>query len=107
MVVVSYTCPYCDAVHELDRPPVLADRSVTATPIEEYTYAGLTDEDREDADGIELVCGVDDRIGTDRAGETPEGCGRQFYLNFVRYEEGQRVDDGPWLEDSPRFDFRP
>ncbi len=80
---------------------------MTTTPIEGYEYANLTDEDREEADGITLVCGVDDRIGTEEATHTPEGCGRQFYLNFVRYAGGERVDEGPWLEDRPRFDFRP
>lgn len=103
MVAVTYTCPYCDAVHRLDRPPVLADQSVTSTPIEGSEYANLTDDDREDADGIVLVCGVDD---AERA-KWPDGCGRQFYLNFVRYEDGRRVSDGAWLEDTPRFDFRP
>lgn len=95
MVTVSYTCPYCAAVVELDRPPVLDDRSVTADPIEGYEYAATTDDDREDADGIEFVC-----IG-DPAED--DGCGRTFYLNFVtgRYDE-----DRLSLEDSPRFDFR-
>lgn len=105
MVDVSYRCPYCEAIHVLDRPPVLADRSVTATPLGSFEYASLTDDDRERADGIELVCGVDDRVGTDR--EAPDGCGRQFYLNFVNNKNCPRVDDGLWLEDAPRFDFRP
>ncbi len=106
MVAVTYTCPYCGAVHELDRPPRLADRSVTTTPIDGYEYAALTDTDREAADGIALVCGVDDRVGTDRENTVPEGCGRQFYLNFVAFERGQRIDAGGWLEDPPRFDFQ-
>lgn len=95
MVTVSYTCPYCDAVVEIDRPPVLADRSVTPEPIDGYEYAATTDEDREAADGIEFVC-----IG-DPAED--DGCGRTFYLNFVN----TAVEDGPRLslEDPPRFDF--
>jgi len=97
MVTVSYTCPYCDAVVELDRPPVLADRSVTAEPLDGRTYASTTDEDREDADGIEFVC-----IGTR---EDSAGCGRTFYLNFVT--AGCERTEGLSLEDRPRFDFRP
>lgn len=105
MVDVSYTCPFCDTLHVLDRPAVLADQSVTGAPQSDYTYANLTDKDREEADGIRLVCGVDDRVGTDRT--TPDGCGRQFYLNFVRYKNGRPLRDGSSLEDTPRFDFRP
>lgn len=95
MVTVSYTCPYCDAVVEIDRPPVLADQSVTAEPIEGHEYAATTDEDREAADGIEFVC-----IGDPDA---DDGCGRTFYLNFVT---GADDPDGLSLEDPPRFDFR-
>jgi len=97
MVIVSYTCPYCDAVVELDRPPVLADRSVTPEPREGYTYASTTDEKRDAADGIEFVC-----IGTEG---NDEGCGRTFYLNFVT--DAGTDHDGSSLEDPPRFDFRP
>jgi hypothetical protein len=97
MVTVSYTCPYCDAVVELDRPPVLADRSVTPEPRDGYSYASTTDDDRETADGIEFVC-----IGTT---EDEAGCGRTFYLNFVT--SGDQSIEGSSLEDPPRFDFRP
>lgn len=100
----TYTCPYCDTIHVLKRPAILNDQSVTATPIEKYEYSSLTDENREEKDGIALVCGVDDRIGTER--EHPDGCGRQFYLNFITYKDGSRVKSGPWLEDEPRFDFQ-
>lgn len=97
MVTVSYTCPYCDAIVELDRPPVLADQSVTPTPRDEFAYASTTDEHREKADGIEFVC-----IGS-RDEET--GCGQTFYLNFVN--SADNLPEGSSLEDPPRFDFRP
>ena len=99
VVTVSYTCPYCDAVVEIDRDAYLADKSVTREPLEGYEYASTTDDDREEADGVEFVC-----IGDPAAAD---GCGRTFYLNFVKHENGRVRDDGPSLEDAPRFDFRP
>ena len=99
VVSVTYTCPYCDAVVEIDRDAYMADKSVTREPLKGYEYASTTDDDRETADGIEFVC-----IGDP---ESADGCGRTFYLNFVKHEDGRERDDGPSLEDAPRFDFRP
>ena len=100
-VSVSYTCPHCGAVHVLERPPVLADQSVTPDPIRDYEYAAITDDNREQADGIALVCGVDDPLAVE------DDCGRQFYLNFVRTDTEGPDASGPSLDDPPRFDFRP
>jgi len=100
MVSVSYTCPYCDAVVEIDRDAYLADKSVTREPLAGHEYASTTDDDRETADGIQFVC-----IGD--PGDEDSGCGRTFYLNYIAYENGRERDDGPSLEDAPRFDFRP
>lgn len=99
-VAVSYTCPHCGAVHVLHRPPVLADRSVTPDPRPHHEYASLTDPQREAADGIVLVCGVDDPLAVEN------GCGRQFYLNFVRHQAADETTAGGSLEDPPRFDFK-
>ncbi len=97
MVTVRYTCPRCDALVELERDAYLADKSVTADPLEGWEYAPAY-EPFESADGVELVCG---------AGETRgEGCGRPFYLSFVRFEEGREVDPRTPLADPPSFEFR-
>ncbi|UPV74711.1 hypothetical protein M0R89_01245 [Halorussus limi] len=78
--------------------------------------AGPSRNPREDADGVEIVCGADETEG--------EGCGELYYLSFVKYEDGEEVDpkdrsfvpptvDGPAIaesedeDDGPRFDFKP
>jgi hypothetical protein len=97
---VRYTCPRCDAVVTLDREGYLADKCVTEAPLTGWEYVPAY-EPFEDADGVELVCGASETDG--------EGCGRPFYLSFVRFEEGREVEgDAPLRpEDAPRFDFRP
>lgn len=136
MVEVSYHCPYCGAVTSVEREGYLADRCVTKEPLDGWTYAGTTEE-FEDADGVELVClgnvslegdaGAVETDGPDsstppdsesRAGQGgaddpdpgADGCGRTFYLSFVRHESGREVEPDVPLEeypDRPRFDFRP
>lgn len=101
VVSVTYTCPYCDTVVEIDRDAYLADKSVTREPLAGYEYSSTTGA-YEDADGIEFVC-----IGRPAEQSDDEGCGRTFYLNYVRFEDGRERDDGPSLEDTPRFDFHP
>lgn len=103
-VTVRYTCPHCDAVHSLERPPDLADRSVTTVSQPGWEYAAPDDLEREDADGIAFVCGEDGPV-TDLEGEPVEGCGRPFYLNFVRYEQGVELEPDPPTYGGPRFDF--
>lgn len=95
MVTVTYTCPRCDAVVELERDAYLADKAVTPEPLEGWEYAQAYEE-YEDAQGVELVCGASETRG--------EGCGRPFYLSFVRYESGEEVDPGRSL-DEVSFDF--
>ncbi|WP_135822773.1 hypothetical protein [Halostella litorea] len=99
MVSVTYTCPYCDAVVAIDRDPYLRDKSVTTEPQGDREYASTTGA-YEDADGIEFVC-----IGDPE--DPDDGCGRTFYLNYVKYERGRELHEGPSLEDTPRFDFNP
>ncbi|WP_226006239.1 hypothetical protein [Natrinema salinisoli] len=103
-VTVRYTCPHCNAVVSLERPPDLADRSVTKVAQPGWDYASPDDPDRESADGIEFLCGEDGTV-TDLEGESTEGCGRPFYLNFVRYEQGVELDPDPPTYGGPRFDF--
>ncbi|TYL40632.1 hypothetical protein CV102_03430 [Natronococcus pandeyae] len=104
-VTVRYTCPHCGAVHNLERPPDLADRSVTKVSQPGWEYATPDDPDRESADGIAFVCGEDGPV-TDLEGEPVEGCGRPFYLNFVRYEHGVELEPDPPTYGGPRFDFK-
>lgn len=99
MVEVTYHCPHCGTLTSLERRARMADKSVTEDPLPGWEYAATTEE-FEDADGVELVClgNVDE--------ETESGCGRTYYLSFVKFAEGEEMDpaDG-WLEDEPRFDF--
>ena len=97
MVSVRYTCPRCDALVELDRDAYLADKSVTSDPLEGWEYAPAY-EPFESADGVELVCGASETRG--------EGCGRPFYLSFVRFEDGREVEPRLPLADAPSFAFR-
>ena len=104
-VPVTYYCPHCGAVVELQRDGYLADKSVTPYPLEGWRYAD-PDEDYEAADGVRLVCGESDADGVgwpgervaaddvaDARGESP--CGDAFYLSFVRYEGGEAVEPVP------------
>jgi hypothetical protein len=107
---VTYYCPHCGAVVELERDGYLADQSVTPYPLEGWRYVD-PDEDYEadDVDGVRLVCGesaADSLRWTgersdaddvdDPAGESP--CGGPFYLSFVRYEAGEAVEPVPESE---------
>lgn len=117
VVRVTYHCPYCGAVTGIERDGYLADRCVTKEPLEGWEYVATTD-DFEEADGIEFVClgdagpagdgkrddGDSDEVG----GGEGDGCGRTFYLSFVRFEGGREVDPEVPPEDyddGPRFDF--
>jgi hypothetical protein len=114
MVEVTYHCPHCGAVTTLERRARLADKSVTAEPLDGWEYAATT-EAFEEADGVELVClgdadaperpapGGDSDDGPDA---TADGCGRTYYLSFVKYADGEELDpSGEWLEDDPNFEF--
>lgn len=101
MVAVSYYCPRCGAVAELDRDPYLADKSVTPFPLEGWTYADPgADFECDEWDGVRLVCGAADEDlawshppdGDENPQDEEPGCGEAFYLNFVRFEDGHEVD---------------
>jgi hypothetical protein len=122
MVAVSYHCPYCGAVTSVEREGYLHDKCVSREPLDGWTYADTTG-DFETADGIEFVClgdggaGNGARVASDdtdpEAGgaEDPnpekDGCGRTFYLSFLKYEDGEPVDHRTPNIDRPRFDFSP
>jgi hypothetical protein len=97
MVAVTYYCPYCEALTSLERDAYLADKCVTREPLDGWEYASTTD-DYEAADGVEFVCLGD-------ADDDADGCGRTFYLSFVKFEDGDPVDHRVPAQDPPRFDF--
>jgi hypothetical protein len=107
---VTYYCPHCGAVVELQREGYLADRSVTPYPLVGWTYA-RPDEPFEDgaADGVAFACGESEAEGLRWTGDTSEAddvdepglespCGREFYLSFVRFEDGEEVEPVPESE---------
>jgi hypothetical protein len=108
MVAVSYHCPHCGTIAELERDAYLADKSVTPYPLEGWEYA-TPDEEYESADGVRFVCsesgtehlsfrppGRDPRDEeTGDSEETAVGCGEPFYLSFVRFEAGEEVEPRP------------
>ncbi|QKY19918.1 hypothetical protein B4589_005795 [Halolamina sp. CBA1230] len=112
---VTYYCPRCGAVHELEREGYLADKTVTAYPLEGWSYVDPDEpfEDEDDVDGVRIVCGADDELlltGEELpdAAEAPDaGCGEPFYLSFVRFEAGEEVqpergDDSVTIGVGPR-----
>lgn len=132
MVEVTYYCPYCGAVTGVEREGYLRDKCVTREPLAGWEYAATTD-DVEAADGIEFVClgdaggdiyvegdesedveddnGVRIADGPDADVDGPaadrDGCGRTFYLSYVKYEDGTEVEHRRPAYDRPRFDFSP
>ena len=89
---VTYYCPHCETVAELQREGYLADKSVTPYPLEGWNYVPVdADYTAEEADGVRFVCGAD---GSARDPEA-DGCGEPFYLSFVRSgttEAGAAID---------------
>jgi len=96
---VTYHCPQCEAVVELEREGYLADKTVTPYPLEGWSYVDPDGsfEDEDDVDGVRFVCGADEALlltGEDLpdAADAPEtGCGEPFYLSFVRFENGEEL----------------
>jgi len=86
---VTYYCPHCEALVELDREGYLDDKAVTPYPFEGWSYVSPDEpfEDEADVDGGAFTCGED---GTLRDGET--GCGESFYLSFIKFEDGREID---------------
>ncbi len=79
---VTYYCPHCETVVELERDGYLADRSVTPDPLDGWRYVSVEkDYEAASADGVRFVCGEDGSTRDPDAG----GCGRPFYLSFVRH----------------------
>ncbi|WP_248898087.1 hypothetical protein [Haloplanus halobius] len=92
---VTYHCPRCETIVELEREGYLADRSVTPYPLEGWTYVDADGEgDVEDADGVRFICGEAGTLRDDDA----SGCGEPFYLSYVRFENGEEVEPTPESE---------
>ena len=85
-VPVTYYCPHCGTIVTVERDEYLADRSVTPYPLDGWVYVS-PDGDYENADGIEFRCA---------------DCGRNFYLNFVKFERGVEVVPEPSRADGRR-----
>ncbi|ERG95000.1 hypothetical protein [Haloquadratum walsbyi] len=114
---VTYYCPHCGAVVEIEREGYLADKSVTPYPLEGWTYADPHDSANasyESVDGIRFVCGEmppESDVGQTETGirwtgdqsnaddvENPtmtSPCDRTFYLSFVRFENGNEIEPQP------------
>lgn len=97
---VTYHCPRCETIVEIEREGYLADKAVTPYPFEGWTYVDPGEPFEDDAaDGVRFVCGESDEVvwnphadgGKGSMASTP-GCGEPFYLSFVRYEEGREID---------------
>lgn len=86
---VSYYCPHCEALVELERDGYLADKAVTPFPFEGWSYVTPDEpfEDVDGVDGVEFTCGADGTLQPDQ-----EGCGESFYLSFVKFENGREID---------------
>jgi len=86
---VTYYCPHCEALVELDREGYLDDKAVTPYPFEGWTYVSPDEpfEDEDDVDGVVFTCGEDGTLRDDES-----GCGESFYLSFVKFENGREVD---------------
>ncbi|WP_313695828.1 hypothetical protein [Halorarum halobium] len=100
---VTYYCPHCEALVELEREGYLDDKAVTPFPFEGWEYAA-PDGAFEDADGVRFTCGRD---GTLKADES--GCGESFYLSFVRFVDGEELDprrQSKYVELAERDDSR-
>lgn len=86
---VRYYCPHCGTILEIERSGYLADRCVTPYPLEGWSYVSVHDSyEDDDVDGIRFVCGE----------TTKKGCGEAFYLSYVRFEDGERVEPHPESE---------
>jgi hypothetical protein len=85
-IPVRYYCPHCETVVTLQRSAYLDDKSVTPYPLEGWSYTEVGGE-YEDADGVRIVCGEGEAEG--------DCCGEPYYLNFVRFEDGEEVEHNP------------
>jgi hypothetical protein len=92
---VTYHCPECEAIVELERNGYLEDKSVTPYPLAGWTYVDADGgDDIEAEDGVRFVCGEDGTLRDDDAA----GCGETFYLSYLRYENGEAVEPVPESE---------
>lgn len=61
---VTYYCPHCGTLVELERDGYLADKAVTPYPLEGWTYVSPAEpfEDQDGVDGVRFVCGESDGV---------------------------------------------
>ncbi|MFC6725319.1 hypothetical protein ACFQE1_13255, partial [Halobium palmae] len=60
---VTYYCPTCGTVVELERGGYLADKAVTPYPFEGWTYLAPDEAFEDEADGVRFVCGESEAEG--------------------------------------------
>lgn len=89
---VTYYCPNCGTLVELERDGYLSDKAVTPYPFEGWEYVS-PDDDFEDgaADGVEFVCG-DRPVPADD--EDADGCGESFISRSSDSRRGRRSISG-------------
>lgn len=96
-VPVSYYCPRCGAVVELEREGYLADKAVTPYPFEGWSYAA-PDESFEEAEGVRFVCGAaDGPVSWRPADALPEGAPAEAVAATAADDDGdedRESDDG-------------
>jgi hypothetical protein len=116
---VTYYCPRCGTLVDLDREGYLDDKAVTPYPLEGWSYAE-PHEAFEDADGVRFVCGEDDAPGVawrappgEQSGTDPNpttesnanatgaadatddaGSDDEFDVSYVGFETGEAVESG-------------
>lgn len=116
---VTYYCPHCGTLAEVERDGYLDDKAVTPYPLAGWTYDrpesvfGDAPTGIDESDGVRFVCGEPTEGVTWKAGpdlpddvdpdDLPDGvqvageadaagCGEPFYLSFVNFENGQEVE---------------
>ncbi|MFC7323867.1 hypothetical protein ACFQMF_04640 [Halorubrum rutilum] len=100
---VTYYCPHCGTIVELERDGYLADKAVTPYPFEGWTYVAPAEpfEDERDVDGVRFVCGESDGAvwdprdgvrGTDVGGEAASVGGKEAGVGDGSNRDGDGGD---------------
>lgn len=103
---VTYYCPRCGTLVELERDGYLTDKAVTPYPLEGWTYVAPAEpfEDAADVDGVRFVCGESDGVvwdphdgvrGTDVGGDVDDVGGEADGDEEVDDDAGDGDGDDP------------
>ncbi|OYR55338.1 hypothetical protein [Halorubrum halodurans] len=92
---VTYHCPRCETIVEIEREGYLADKAVRPYPFEGWTYAAPDEPFEGDAaDGVRFVCGESDGVVWDPHGNEDGGGTGDAGGDEVDAAGGDGVDDG-------------